>query len=139
MFHLDTTKIVADSVSFEKPIITVVPNYRLNLFGFGDGKGSGEINLSLKDQALAIDWVRKHISGFGGDPVSDTSSELNYIFNYISLSGKYYPLWRKRGGRLCPCSLDHRPTCAPSHSDVWLFVSDLSNAPFPRKGNATSL
>jgi carboxylesterase type B len=70
MFHLDTTKIVADSVDAGKPIIAVVPNYRLNLFGFGDGKGTGEINLSLKDQALAIDWVRKHISGFGGDPVS---------------------------------------------------------------------
>lgn len=70
---LDTTKIVADSISAGKPIITVTPNYRLNLFGFGDGKGTGEINLSLKDQALAIDWVRKHVSGFGGDPVGYTS------------------------------------------------------------------
>lgn len=70
---LDTTRIVADSINAGKPIITVTPNYRLNLFGFGDGRKTGEINLSLKDQALAIDWVRKHISGFDGDPVSYNS------------------------------------------------------------------
>lgn len=68
----DTTQIVADSVFFGKPFIAVVPNYRLNIFAFGDGKGSGEVNLALKDQALAIQWVRRHISGFGGDAVSST-------------------------------------------------------------------
>jgi carboxylesterase type B len=41
-------------------------NYRLNIFGFGDGT---EKNLALKDQRLAIDWVIKHIAGFGGDKV----------------------------------------------------------------------
>lgn len=61
---------MADSVRAAKPIIMVAMNYRLNLMGFGDGKGTAEINLSFKDQALAIDWVRRHISGFGGDPVS---------------------------------------------------------------------
>jgi carboxylesterase type B len=41
-------------------------NYRLNIFGFGDGS---EKNLALKDQRLAIEWVVKHIGGFGGDKV----------------------------------------------------------------------
>lgn len=49
-----------------KPMIIVTFNYRLNIFGFGDG---GEKNLALKDQQLAIEWVVKHISGFGGDKV----------------------------------------------------------------------
>ena len=47
----------------------VAMNYRLNIFGFGDGKGTAEVNLALKDQALALEWVRKYIEGFGGDPV----------------------------------------------------------------------
>ncbi|KAF2145694.1 uncharacterized protein K452DRAFT_349159 [Aplosporella prunicola CBS 121167] len=49
-----------------RPIIVVSVQYRLNMFAFGDGKGSR--NLALKDQRLAIEWVRKHIGGFGGDP-----------------------------------------------------------------------
>ncbi|KAL1971390.1 hypothetical protein VTN77DRAFT_343 [Rasamsonia byssochlamydoides] len=62
----DTSRIVADSVKAGKPIIVVSINYRLNIFAFGDGKGGR--NLALKDQRLAIDWVRKYIGGFGGDP-----------------------------------------------------------------------
>lgn len=58
----------------------VAMNYRLNLFGFGDGKGTAEVNLSLKDQALAIDWVRRYIEGFGGDSVSTAPChETSYI------------------------------------------------------------
>lgn len=51
-----------------KPTIVVTINYRLNAFAFGDCKG--EINLALKDQRMAIDFVSSHIAGFGGDPVS---------------------------------------------------------------------
>jgi hypothetical protein len=46
-------------------------NYRLNIFSFGDGK---EKNLALKDQRLGIEWVRKNIASFGGDPVSTSST-----------------------------------------------------------------
>jgi hypothetical protein len=48
-------------------MIVVTVNYRLSIFGFGDGT---ERNLALKDQRLAIEWVVKHISGFGGDKVA---------------------------------------------------------------------
>jgi carboxylesterase type B len=47
-------------------MIVVTFNYRLNIFGFGDGS---EKNLALKDQRFAISWVVKHIAGFGGDKV----------------------------------------------------------------------
>jgi carboxylesterase type B len=63
----DMTTIVADSVTASSPFIAVNMNYRLNLFSFGDGQG--DVNLGFKDQRLAIDWVVKHIAGFGGDPV----------------------------------------------------------------------
>ena len=48
-------------------MMVVAMQYRLNIFAFGDGKGPR--NLALKDQRLAIEWVKKHIAGFGGDPV----------------------------------------------------------------------
>lgn len=69
----DTTKIVEDSLKQSKPMVVVAMQYRLNIFAFGDGKSAK--NLALKDQRLAIEWVRKHIAGFGGDPVSQYCAE----------------------------------------------------------------
>ncbi|TVY85850.1 Lipase [Lachnellula willkommii] len=62
----DNIPFVANSMKQEQPMIVVYVNYRLNIFAFGDGKGSH--NLALKDQRLAIDWTVKHIESFGGDP-----------------------------------------------------------------------
>ncbi|CAL5873113.1 uncharacterized protein PFLUO_LOCUS7382 [Penicillium psychrofluorescens] len=67
----DPTKIVVDSIKERKPVIFVSINYRLNIFGFGDGR---EKNLALKDQRLGIDWVRENIGAFGGDPKNITLS-----------------------------------------------------------------
>ncbi|KAK1994527.1 carboxylesterase [Colletotrichum falcatum] len=64
----DGTRIVEDSIGQGKPVIVVTVQYRLNIFAFGDG--ASPKNLALKDQALALDWVRSHIAGFGGDPDS---------------------------------------------------------------------
>ncbi|KAJ4326964.1 hypothetical protein N0V84_002577 [Fusarium piperis] len=49
-----------------EPIVVVTINYRLNMFAFGDS--DSERNLALKDQRLALEFVKTHISGFGGDP-----------------------------------------------------------------------
>ncbi|KAJ1706355.1 carboxylesterase [Aspergillus flavus] len=67
----DPAKVVADSIEAKQPIIVVSINYRLNIFSFGDGK---ERNLALKDQRLGIDWVRKNIAAFGGNPDNITLS-----------------------------------------------------------------
>ncbi|OJJ01744.1 hypothetical protein ASPVEDRAFT_52630 [Aspergillus versicolor CBS 583.65] len=67
----DPTKLVADSIKAGQPFIFVAINYRLNIFSFGDG---GETNLALKDQRLGLDWVKKNISGFGGNPDNITLS-----------------------------------------------------------------
>ena len=64
----DTVPFVANSIQRDQPTIVVFVNYRLNIFAFGDGRGSK--NLALKDQRLAIEWVVEHIANFGGDPVS---------------------------------------------------------------------
>lgn len=62
----DTTRIVAESAQHSKAIIVVSVQYRLNMFHVGSG--SGNKNLGFKDQQLAIQWVQKYISAFGGDP-----------------------------------------------------------------------
>jgi carboxylesterase type B len=59
------------SFSGSQDVIIVVPNYRLNVFGF-----PGEIpgiplkdrNLGLVDQRQAFLWVQENIAKFGGDP-----------------------------------------------------------------------
>lgn len=61
-------KIAKDSIAQSKPIIIVSVQYRLNIFHVGDGLGTK--NLGLKDLQVAVQWVREHISGFGGNPVS---------------------------------------------------------------------
>ncbi|KAJ8036004.1 Acetylcholinesterase [Holothuria leucospilota] len=54
-------------VAFEN-VITVIVNYRLNVFGFlstGDSAATG--NYGLLDQAEALRWVKENIHEFGGD------------------------------------------------------------------------
>ena len=58
-----------------KGVVIVSMNYRLGIFGFFSHPGltaesahhaSG--NYGLMDQAAALEWVRKNIAAFGGDP-----------------------------------------------------------------------
>ncbi|XP_035828491.1 uncharacterized protein LOC101857518 [Aplysia californica] len=54
-------------------VVVVTLNYRLGPFGFmssGDDTIPG--NFGLLDQNLAMKWVQKHITAFGGDPASVT-------------------------------------------------------------------
>lgn len=55
----------------DQPIITVSANYRLNAFGFSASREmeeAGLLNLGIEDQRVAMYWVKKYISHFGGDP-----------------------------------------------------------------------
>ena len=52
-------------------VVVVSIQYRLSGFGFLGGAQiaeGGGLNAALQDQRLAINWVQRHISSFGGDP-----------------------------------------------------------------------
>ncbi|KIM41288.1 hypothetical protein M413DRAFT_445322 [Hebeloma cylindrosporum] len=62
--------IVAQSVARGTPLIYVNFNYRLGPLGFPQGQEAdnrGALNLALKDQIAALEWVQKNICEFGGD------------------------------------------------------------------------
>ncbi|OCF77143.1 hypothetical protein I204_02854 [Kwoniella mangroviensis CBS 8886] len=63
--------LVARSQKIGNPIILVVTNFRLGIFGFGYGSGfaeNGAANLAMRDNIAALQWVKEHIHSFGGDP-----------------------------------------------------------------------
>ncbi|KAL3480880.1 cholinesterase [Aspergillus californicus] len=63
--------IVAHSHEIGKPFIAVTINYRLSTWGFlssDEVTASGNTNLGLRDQRLALEWVSENIAAFGGDP-----------------------------------------------------------------------
>lgn len=62
----------------DRDIVLVTINYRLNAFGFlasGTSKAMG--NMGLKDQAMALQWVKDNIHNFGGDAQQVTISGLS--------------------------------------------------------------
>ncbi|KAH9887494.1 putative lipase [Xylariomycetidae sp. FL2044] len=62
---------ILESIENSLPVIHVAMNYRLGFFGFAQSnalESEGSENAGLRDQRLAIEWVRDHIEQFGGDP-----------------------------------------------------------------------
>ncbi len=47
----------------KRGILFISAGYRLNVFGFHGGT-----NYALADQAACVEWVRRNVSAFGGDP-----------------------------------------------------------------------
>ncbi|KAH7082450.1 Alpha/Beta hydrolase protein [Paraphoma chrysanthemicola] len=67
----NSSRLVQQSVKIGSPIIYVSFNYRLSGFGFLPGSPlveSGNANLGLYDQRLALHWIQENIAAFGGDP-----------------------------------------------------------------------
>ncbi|KAI0637477.1 carotenoid ester lipase precursor [Trametes polyzona] len=63
--------IVRRSIQLGEPVVYVSMNYRVSAFGFlasQEVKDAGVGNLGLQDQRLALKWIQKYISAFGGDP-----------------------------------------------------------------------
>merc|ERR1739838_217108 len=66
--------------------VGVAANYRMNMLGFPDLAGV-PLNLAMHDHIMALGWVQKHISNFGGDP------DLVTIFGESAGSMEILQLW----------------------------------------------
>lgn len=70
IFGSGSTLLYGPEYLIEKDVIVVTFNYRLNIFGFlslKDPKVGVSGNAGLKDQSMALAWVKRNIGCFGGD------------------------------------------------------------------------
>ena len=75
-------------------VIVVTINYRLGYLGFLaesglDAEGHVAANYGLLDQQFALDWVKRNIAGFGGDPSrvtvsGESAGALSVLANLVS-------------------------------------------------------
>ncbi|KIM54010.1 hypothetical protein SCLCIDRAFT_137679 [Scleroderma citrinum Foug A] len=96
------TGIVSHSVGLNAPIIYVSFNYRLNVFGFLGGKEvqqAGLGNLGLYNQRMALEWVQKYISTFGGDREKviiwgQSAGAISVMLHIVAYDGNVNGLFR---------------------------------------------
>lgn len=101
--------IVQNSVAIGKPIIAVSIAYRLSAWGFLQSKevtDSGNTNMGLRDQRLALYWIQENIAAFGGDPSMVTiwvshALHRNDVWRIRILTNSLFSTGRKRWRRLC--------------------------------------
>lgn len=78
--HTEPDRLVQYAMSIGKPIIFVAMNYRLSIFGFARLpilKDKKSINVGVRDQRLAFEWVKNNIEAFGGDNTRITAYGLS--------------------------------------------------------------
>ncbi|TFK81844.1 carotenoid ester lipase [Polyporus arcularius HHB13444] len=108
--NVDGRVMVKRSIEIGEPIIWVSMNYRYVLpYGFLPGKAVKDAkagNLGLRDQRLALSWIQRYISSFGGDPSRVTllglsagaaSASLQAVANGGHAEGLFSGVWAESG------------------------------------------
>ncbi|KAG8978447.1 hypothetical protein FRC05_010692 [Tulasnella sp. 425] len=125
----DGTLIVSRSIKLGTPVIWISINYRVNMLGFPVGKeakAAGIGNLGLLDQRLALKWVQKYVSAFGGDPSKVTlwgqsagaiSIALQMIYDGETSEGLYRAAFMESGGPI-PISYIDDAKAQKAYDDV---------------------
>jgi para-nitrobenzyl esterase len=126
----------------QKGIVVVTCNYRLNIFGFfahpelsaeASYKASG--NYGLLDQVAALQWVRKNIAAFGGDPMKvtiagESAGSISVSYQMASPLSKGLI-----AGAIGESGAGINPTLAP----VPLAEAEKTGAEFARNAGAPTL
>ncbi|KAI0671152.1 carotenoid ester lipase precursor [Trametes maxima] len=98
----DGGSIVSRSIKLGEPVIYVSMNYRVSAYGFlasKEVKEAGVGNLGLQDQRLALHWIQKYISAFGGDPTKvtiwgESAGAISVALHLITNGGDTQGLFR---------------------------------------------
>ncbi|KAM6509441.1 hypothetical protein FALCPG4_017096 [Fusarium falciforme] len=88
--------LVERSVQMQQPIIAVGINYRLAGWGWlhsDELVAEGSTNVGLRDQRLALHWVKENIAAFGGDPskitiFGESAGSLSVSSHMLAYNGR---------------------------------------------------
>lgn len=70
----ESPKYDGTALAREGNVVVVTVSYRLGIFGYANPiGGEGTDNAGLRDQILALQWIRDNIAAFGGDPANVTA------------------------------------------------------------------
>ncbi|KAF7281454.1 hypothetical protein GWI33_004745 [Rhynchophorus ferrugineus] len=113
VFGSSEYKIYPPDYLIEKDVIFVSFNYRLGVFGFLSTEDlAAPGNWGIKDQILALKWVKNNIAHFGGDPNKVTifgesagAASVSYIVNNPSTKDLYGGAIMQSGTSLCVFAL----------------------------------
>ena len=95
-----------------KGVVVVSFNYRLNIFGFlahpaltAESERSSSGNYALLDQIAALEWIRRNIAAFGGDPERVTlfgesagATNIAYLMSSPLARGLFHGAIMQSGG-----------------------------------------
>jgi carboxylesterase type B len=124
------------NVSAENDLIFVYPNYRVNAFGFLPGRrvkesADSDLNPGLLDQQFALQWVRKYISHFGGDP------ENVAIFGQSAGAGSVLAQLIANGGETKPQLFNKALASSPFWPKTYRYDSVEAEAIYDQMVNGT--
>jgi carboxylesterase type B len=91
--HFDPENLINLSVASGNPIIYVAINYRLSMFGFAHLpilKDQKSLNVGLRDQRAAFQWIKDNIEAFGGDTEKITAFGQSAGATSVSLHPMLY-------------------------------------------------
>ncbi|KAF6204306.1 hypothetical protein GE061_002647 [Apolygus lucorum] len=116
-FKVGAGNIWGPLILLDRDVILVTFNYRLGVMGFlslEDNLVPG--NNGLKDQTLALQWVQKYISSFGGDPTKVTiagmsagGASVHYHMLSPSSAGLFKKAISNSGSPLNPWAITKNP------------------------------
>ncbi len=131
-----SAKLYDGSALARQGVVVVTLNYRLGRFGFfahpaltAETKGAGEplANYGLMDQIAALQWVRRNISAFGGDPSTVTvfgesagGASVNRLMMAKSARGLFQRAISESG-----LGAEHGQTLAEAEADGSSFATQL--------------
>ncbi|KAK6538794.1 hypothetical protein TWF694_010360 [Orbilia ellipsospora] len=96
------TWLVNQSVNLGTPMIAVSMNYRVAGWGFLSSRqvaNSHNLNIGMKDQRLALHWVKENIAAFGGDAskvtiFGESAGAFSVSMHQIAFGGRDDKLFR---------------------------------------------